>query len=272
MASSKITIIMSVKNDEKTLNRALESIFNQTYTNFKIIIIDDNSQDETSDILKKYSSKYSNLNIITNKRSLGLGKNLNTMLNIADTPYIARMDGDDICESSRLETQLQFLENNLDIDIVGTCAYIIDQDDNITGEMNRPEYHLDIRRAIWRNPVIHPSIMMRREQILSIGGYPEYKRRQDYALWFKAIKNDLRFHNLQSRLIRYRVTRSHYKKMTFRETLKQIYIGWRGYASIGGINPIHYMIMMWPLIRHFLPTHIQIKLQYILKQYDQKKL
>lgn len=266
-----ITVIMSVKNNEDTITLAMDSVFAQTYQNFKMIVVDDNSTDKTPDILSAYKAQHTNLTVITNDQSLGLAKNLNTMLEMSDTPYIARMDGDDICALTRFEKQIHFLDNNPDIDILGTCADIIDETGRIKDTMQWPTDDAAIKKAIWCNPMIHPSIMMRREKILSIGGYPQYPRRQDYALWFKAMRAGLKFHNLPESLMQYRIVTQHYKKTKFNDALRQTKIGWCGYASVGGWNPVHYGIMAWPIARSVLPVKTQQYLQKTLGRFDPRR-
>ena len=270
-AKETITVIMSVRNNAGTIGLAIDSLLNQTYDHFKIIVIDDASTDDTQIILNKFSENNDNIKLIRNDASRGLADNLNSMLNMADTKWIARMDGDDICYPTRFEKQMAFLMDNPDIDILGTAAHIIDENGRKKGVFKWPSTHDNIKKSIWCNPMIHPSIMMDRQKIIDIGGYPPYARRQDYALWFKAVKAGLRFHNLPEHLIQYRIVTKHYKKDNLKKLMHQAKIGWSGYASIGGYNPIHYAIMAWPVVRALLPVSLQTKLQKYLRRYDPRR-
>jgi len=266
-----ITVIMSVRNNAGTVGLAIDSLLNQTYDDFKVIVIDDASTDTTSDILNEFERNNENITVIRNNESRGLADNLNTMLNMAETRWVARMDGDDICYPTRFEKQMDFLTNNPDIDILGTAAHIIDENGRKNGVFKWPSRHENIKKSIWCNPMIHPSIIMKRQKIIDIGGYPPYPRRQDYALWFKAIKTGLQFHNLPEHLIQYRIVKKHYKKDNLKQLLRQARIGWLGYASVGGYNPLHYGIMAWPVVRSFLPISLQAKLQKYLRRYDPRR-
>lgn len=259
---------MSVRNNEQTLPLALDSVISQTYQNFKIIVIDDASTDSTHDILLKYRDNDARFHVIHNEKQQGLADNLNVMLSMADTKFVARMDGDDVCYPTRFRDQMEYLLANPYTDILGTAADIIDDNGIVIGEMAWPVDDAAIKKTIWCNPMIHPTIMMKRQKILNIGGYPSYPRRQDYALWFKAVKAGYVFHNLPKPLIQYRIIQNHYKKNTWQQNLLQTKIGWGGYASIGGINPLHYCIMAWPVVRSFLPVGLQKYLQKTLRRFD----
>jgi hypothetical protein len=181
------------------------------------------------------------------------------------------MDGDDICYPTRFEKQIEFLNNNPEVDILGTAAHIIDREGRKNGHLKWPSKNDNIKKAVWCNPMIHPSVIFRLDKINAIGGYPEHPRRQDYALWFRAVKAGLVFHNLPDFLIQYRIIKRHYKKTKLADTLLQTRIGWMGYASIGGINPLHYAMMAWPIARSILPSKWQQKLQKNFRKYDPRR-
>lgn len=265
--NEKITVMMSVRNNAATLALAIDSLLNQTYEEFKVLVVDDASTDETPEILKRYDD----ITVITNDASRGLAENLNMMLNMADTEFVARMDGDDICYPTRFEKQIQFLEANPDVDILGTAADVIDEHGKKGDILKWPQDDVHIKKSIWCNPIVHPSVVMKRQKILDIGGYPPYPRRQDYALWFKAAKAGYRFANLTTPLIQYRIIKKHYKKDNWKQLLRQTKIGWCGYASVGGYNPFHYGAMAWPFVRYFLPVNLQTKLQKYLRRYDPRR-
>lgn len=268
---SLLTVIMSVRNNESTLKSAIDSLLEQTYQDFKILIVDDASTDTTPSILERYRNKHKNIEIITNRTSKGLAENLNMMLGLADTEFVARMDGDDVCYPDRFAKQIDYLKKHPEIDILGTAAHIIGEKGQKKGVLKWPTNDKDIKKAIWCNPIIHPSVIYKRQKILDLGGYPPYPRRQDYALWFKAMKAEYKFHNLPHHLIQYRVIEKHYKKDPLKQLIRQTKIGWCGYASVGGINPAHYCIMAWPVIRSILPVKLQTKLQKYLRRYDPRR-
>ena len=117
----KISVIMGIYNCEKTLDESIESIINQTYRNWELIMCDDASSDNTLSIARRYESLYpKKIKVIENKRNLSLAPTLNRCLEFATGKYIARQDADDISLNNRLEIQLNFLEDNKGYDLVGS--------------------------------------------------------------------------------------------------------------------------------------------------------
>ena len=107
-----ITVVMAVRNAEKTLSKSIESVLSQSYKNFEFFILDDASTDDSSKIIYNYSIKDSRIKIFSNKVNLGLTKSLNLLINQANNKYIARQDSDDISEISRFEKQVMYLEKS----------------------------------------------------------------------------------------------------------------------------------------------------------------
>ena len=107
--TTPITVLMSVYNGMPYLKDAIDSILQQTFTDFKFLIFDDASTDETSQVLAQYAQKDNRIQIVTNDRNYGLGANLAKGVEMAQTPWIARMDADDIALPKRLEMQFKYL-------------------------------------------------------------------------------------------------------------------------------------------------------------------
>ena len=186
----KISVIMSVFNNEEYLNESIESIVNQSYKNFEFIIIDDASFDKSSEILKDWSNKDRRVKIITNEENIGLTKSLNKAIKIAQGEYIARQDGDDISLPQRLEKQIIFLEKHPEIKILGTFGYIIDKHGEILGKEILSTSFQEIKsKLIERNPFIHTSVMIKKEIIERVGVYNDkFKTSQDYELWVRILR------------------------------------------------------------------------------------
>jgi radical SAM superfamily enzyme YgiQ (UPF0313 family)/GT2 family glycosyltransferase/Tfp pilus assembly protein PilF len=182
-ANPCISVVMSVYNDESHVNEAVKSILNQSFVNFEFIIIDDCSTDNTLSVLQSISD--SRIRIIRNNKNLGLTKSLNIGMRAAKGKYIARMDSDDISLSHRLQTLYDFLEKNADYVVAGSSSYIINDSGDITRYLHSPCEDHEIRSFIRNdNPMCHGSIMMRKVDVMEIGGYDEnYMYSQDYELW-----------------------------------------------------------------------------------------
>jgi len=181
----KVSVIMAVKDGSKYLRQAIDSVLNQTYSDYEFIIIDDDSKDETKNIIQNYLDP--RLRPIQNRRHLGLTASLNQGLILAQGEYIARMDADDISLPERLETQVHYLDCHPEIAVLGTGIRLIDKDGNPIEEVIFPSDHELIRwNLCFYNPIAHSSVMMRKQIIQQVGGYnPKYIRSQDYELWWR---------------------------------------------------------------------------------------
>lgn len=201
----QISVVMSVHNGEVYLKEAIESILNQTYINFEFIIINDASSDNSEQIIKEFTDK--RILLINNEENLGLTKSLNKGINIAKGKYIARMDADDISEVSRLEKQFNFLETNDSCSVVGSNIQLIDKEGNSLEIVKYPESSEEnLGNIFFANCVVHSAAMFKKSEFETIGGYnEEYKKAQDYDLWFKFIKNGGSLYNIQEPLVKYRI-------------------------------------------------------------------
>ena len=180
----KISCIMSNFNTKANyLTDAIESILNQTYSNFELIIIDDNSTNTDSlEVLEKYKY-YKNIKIIYNKKNIGLAQSLNKAINYSTGEYIARMDTDDISNNSRFSKQLAFMiENNLDI--CGTFALNFGEKNNLSfTPFFKPEECKC--QLFFSTCLIHPSVMIKKAFLkkYKLSYNPNFVCSQDFEMW-----------------------------------------------------------------------------------------
>ncbi|MGD9706808.1 MAG: glycosyltransferase family 2 protein [Candidatus Delongbacteria bacterium] len=204
----KISVIMSVYNDEKNLPAAVESILDQTYSDFEFLITEDCSKDSSLEILRQYAAKDNRIVLIENKENLKLTRNLNNMLTLAKGDLIARMDSDDISLPERFEKQVKIFENDPDVDFVFTSTMLMDKDGNDLCESWRPD---DIKKILnhmkYDSYIPHPTVMAKKEIFAEAGNYTEHKGygQEDKELWEKFIANGVAFHYLNEILLRYRL-------------------------------------------------------------------
>ena len=152
---------MSVINEEKHIEKSIISLLNQTYSNFEFLILDDFSSDKTLKKLKYYENKDKRIRLFTNKSTKGLASNLNFLIKKSKFEYLARADADDFYHTKRLELQKNFLDNNRNIDILGTDAFEIDRNSNIVGNILKSKLNLKIKNNLYlQNPLIHSSVMI----------------------------------------------------------------------------------------------------------------
>jgi len=197
----KISVVMSVYNAERYLREAIESILNQTFTDFEFIIINDGSTDNSLEIIRSYNDE--RIKII-NQSNMGLAKALNNGIKIAKGKYIARMDADDISMPERLEIQYDFMENHPECVAVGSNAEIIDIDGNYVFTSNQAIEWERIKAQLLQTPFFHSSTMYRKSAFEKVGGYPGIYRIEDTVFFNKLAKiGELR--NLSNILIKYRL-------------------------------------------------------------------
>lgn len=180
---------MSVYNEKESyLKESVESILNQSFSDFEFIIIDDGSDDKNClHTLKEFVEKDKRIRFIRNDTNLGLTKSLNKALAFAKGKYIARIDSDDIADPRRLEKQLQFMEKNPSYVLCGSWSYFTDQNGKITGEKKSPiDYEGIKKRLIFFNFFTHSSLFFQRDIAINLGGYNKnLKKAQDYDFILK---------------------------------------------------------------------------------------
>ena len=204
-----ISVIMSTYNEEERfLREAIESILNQTYSDFEFIIGVDNPENQSLiAILNEYESKDIRVVVHVNEHNMGLAMTLNKLIALAKGDYIARMDADDKAEPERLEHQLKYMQDN-DLDIISCDVNVIDENDNIIQKMyNLPSADGQIRKKLKINNCMpHPGWMVRRELYEAIGGYEATPYCEDYEFLLKVRGGDYKFGNLNEPLLNYRMT------------------------------------------------------------------
>jgi len=159
--SPLVTIYMPVFNAIPHLSQAIESILNQSYTNFEFIIVDDGSTDNSWKIIKSYAKKDSRIIAIKNYINLGVSLTSNIAISKAKGKFLARMDADDISFTDRLEKQVKFLIKNPKVVATGGQCIIIDEVNNIIGNKNFPTQPSKLKDMIfWAIPMQQPSMMV----------------------------------------------------------------------------------------------------------------
>jgi glycosyltransferase involved in cell wall biosynthesis len=197
---------MSVYNHENVVYDTIKSVINQTYQNLEIIIIDDCSTDGSRRIIKYFESQDKRVVAIYNDHNLGLPKNLNNGIRVSSGELIARFDADDVYSSDRIYLQICHMKSHPYIDVLGSNAILIDNNNNEIGKTDLPVLHndLDARMPIG-NPFVHSSIMAKRSFFISLDGYDEKLiKKQDYDLWARG-KDNFFYENMPNFLMSYRV-------------------------------------------------------------------
>ncbi|EOU1652031.1 glycosyltransferase family 2 protein [Clostridium perfringens] len=266
LENPKVSVIMGIYNCEKTLSNAIDSVINQSYKNWELIMCDDCSTDNTLKIANRYNNKYNNIKVITNKENKGLAFSLNKCLENSTGYYIARMDSDDICFKERFKVQVDFLNNNIEYQVVGSSMVLFDEygEKGIRHLMERPTKEYIIKN----NPHAHPTIMMRREAYMDLNGYTisdRTRKGQDLDLWFRFYSKGFRGYNIQQPLLKYHESINDYKKRSVKSAIgfmKTMYIGYK----INNISIYKYIYILKPLISALIPNKIMYRYHKINKE------
>lgn len=179
---NQVTIGLSVYNAADYIKDCIKSILNQSYKSFELIIVDDGSTDNSMEIVKGFNDK--RIKVFSDGLNKGLAKRLNQIAKLATTPYLARMDTDDIMHSERIKKQMMFLENNPDIDVLGTNVYSIDNNNMVKGIRVSTEENMGILDFNF-NHYVHPSVMAKTKWFLDNPYDEKVGRSQDYELWYR---------------------------------------------------------------------------------------
>lgn len=176
-----VSVVMSVYNGASHIKASIDSILNQSFTDFEFIIVNDGSSDETGEILSDYCHKDKRIMVI-DQQNVGLTVSLNRAILSAQGKYIARQDADDISMADRLQKQFDYMQSHEDVLVLGT-NYI---EESETGP-REGRYYPDIDKVIHKNnPFPHTSVMLRRDPFVQAGMYDEsFKTSQDYEAWIR---------------------------------------------------------------------------------------
>lgn len=172
-------------NAEKFLSKAIESVISQSYDNWELLLLDDGSNDGSLEIAKRFEQHDNRVKVFSDGKNKGLGARLNELAVLSNGEYIARMDADDMMHPKRLETQLQILTDNPSIDVLGTNAYVIDENDTVFGMRYRENSGL-----IKVEHFIHPTIMGKKQWFLDNPYDEKAIRIEDAELWYRTKKTN----------------------------------------------------------------------------------
>ena len=201
----KVSVLMPVYNTNgDMLRQTIESILNQTFTDFEFLIVNDCSTDENVEkIVLEYQQKDSRIKYFMNEKNLGISGTRNKLIDLSQGEYLAVMDHDDISLPNRFEKQVEFLDKNLEVGVVSSWYEIFPE----TKFVKYPTNDFDIKVNLMRNcTLLHPASMIRKSVLAenNLRYEADFSPAEDYGLWIRLIKLT-KFANIPEILFKYRV-------------------------------------------------------------------
>lgn len=204
----EVTVILPLYNERKDhAILAVESILNQTFQNYDLYIILDNPGNKDMQILmEKYEKRENRISFFINKENMGLPKTLNKAIDMVETEFIARMDGDDISFPERLEVQREFMKTHPDIDLCSVNIQYIDIIGNLLYKRGRvPEKYKNINRCLtFLDVLAHPGFFVK-TSVMKKMRYRNLKYAQDYDLVCRMAESEYHLANINRYLLYYRI-------------------------------------------------------------------
>jgi len=269
MLDVKVSVLMGVYNCETTLQESIDSILNQTFEDWELIICDDGSFDSTREIAKQYIKRYPNkIFLLENSINKGLNFTLNKCFAQARGKYISRQDGDDISLPNRLQKLNDFLDENPGYSIVSSKMIYFDQN-RVYGD-GRVKLFPNKNDFLFGAPFCHAASMFTKEAFEAVNGYTISKyllRVEDYDLWTKMYAKGFLGANLEEPLYKMRDDRNAYSRRKFKYRINETIALFKGYNRLG-INLPFYLFILKPIIIGILPNFLYNTLHKVkLKSY-----
>lgn len=226
--TQRISVLMSIYSEPLIyIQKALESIRAQSYSNIEIIVIVDNPDyQEAITYLSNIQKADSRISYYVNDTNIGLAMSLNRALSYATGSYLARMDADDIAKKDRLEKEICYIEQEK-LDVVGSWADVIDENDDVWSEITGTYFTQEAVAKLLpiQNVLIHPTILMRKDIVKKVGGYRNFASCQDYDLWLRLLSENYKIGIINEKLLFFR---KHKNSITatrrYNQILNEIYI------------------------------------------------
>lgn len=200
----KISIGIPFYNAEKYLKFAIQSVIAQSYENWELILVDDGSSDNSLEVAQEFALKDARIRVICDGKNRKLPYRLNQLITESKGDFIARMDADDIMYPDRLKIELSFLIEHQHYDLVSGGIVSIDHKNNVIG-MRAVNKLITINKDSGSYPIVHPTVMARKDWYLRNLYSLDYPRAEDYELWCRTSSvDDLRIAILPNILLFYR--------------------------------------------------------------------
>lgn len=258
--SPKVSVLMSIYNNEATVDASIASIVNQTFTDWEMILWNDASTDKSADKLKSWAQHDSRIRLFSNASNQGLAASLNMALGKAHGEYVARMDGDDVSLPERFERQVDFLDSHPQYAMLGSACTLFDEAGDWGTRTALPDPQK--KNFLWGSQFIHPSVMIRHEALKAVGGYRVCRdtlRTEDYDLFMRMYAHGFTGYNLSEPLLRYYDKRIP-RHVRYAHRISEAKIRLRGFKALG-LLPAGLPYVIKPLVVGLLPGGLKRRLQ-----------
>lgn len=252
-----ISVIMGVYNqwDRESLQQAVRSILQQTFTEWEFIIYDDGSCPEAAAYIQELKELDSRILLIGREENHGLAFSLNACIDHARGNYIARMDADDIADPERLQIQYSFLEHHPEYAWCGCNTKLFDEN-GVWGFRRMPEQP-EYRDYLKYSPYVHPTVMYRREIFEQGDGYragEETLRCEDYEIFMRLRRHGLKGYNIQQFLFSYREDKESFRKRKMKYRINEARLRYRNFKAMKILFPIGWLYVIRPVAAGLLPA------------------
>lgn len=258
----RVSVISGAYNIEGvfSFHKSMESILTGELEDFEFIICDDGSSDKTWELLSEYAKRDARIVLLKNEENKGLAFSLNRCIEIAKGEYIARHDLDDYSHKERLKKQIDYLDKNKDVSLLGTQAYLFDKN-GVWGKEHFPTT-VTKRDFLFTSPYQHGAVVFRREALVSAGGYrvaKETMRAEDYDL-FMTMHMTQKGENLDEFLYYFCEDDSSKKRRKYRYRIGEMKVRFRGFKRLG-LMPRGFFYAIKPLIVGLIPPSLLDRLK-----------
>lgn len=246
----KITVFMAAYNVAEYISDSIESVLNQSFEDFELLIVNDGSTDNTVEIINQFTDP--RIRLVHNDKNRGLTYTRNVAVKEARGAYIAILDSDDIALDNRLELQYDFFQKHPDVALCGGQGIIIDSNGKLTREKLTVPAGIDQLKMLllFNNTYINSSVMYKTAVLIELNGYEDYAPAEDYEL-FVRIAEKYPIANLQETLVQYRVHEHNTSTLKFEQAktnirkIKKNQLAYLQISNNGNMADTLFSILMW---------------------------
>lgn len=258
-----VSVIIPTHNAATTIERCIESVENQTYSNIEIICCDDCSTDNTYHKLEELAKKYSNIIVLKNESNHGAAYTRNRCIEKCTGKYVAQIDDDDYMVLNRIKTQVDILEKNAEYDFLGTGIYYFDEN-GVWGSSSDKECRCPEKKDfLWSSVFANPTMMYRITALQAVGGYrvaKETRRGQDYDMHMRMYAQGLKGYLIPDKLTYYYRGKKSYPKCKYKYRIAEAIIRYKNYKKLG-LMPLGMIYVIKPLIVGLVPIKVLEKMK-----------